>query len=61
MGGERMNQHINDMTPDQLRAACAYCLRVARDNDAPEQLRDEARDLVIAINLRLRELKAGAK
>ena len=56
-----MNQHINDMTPDQLRAACAYCLRVARDNDAPEQLRDEARDLVIAINLRLRELKAGAK
>lgn len=56
-----MNQHINRMNREQLRAALEYCSRVANDTDAPMQLRDEAEDLATSITWRLAELKAGAK
>lgn len=56
-----MNKHINKMNQDELVAALDYCKRVAKDKNAPMQLRDEARDLAIFIAFRLRELKDGAK
>jgi hypothetical protein len=56
-----VNQHINRMNREQLRAALNYCKRVAGDKNAPMQLRDEAEDLATSITFRLRELKAGAK